>query len=54
MNGFKLVIGKLPFLDLNSRINSRTMMLVELGRAQFQWYHHHRVTKLDTIWLSTI
>ena len=42
MNGFKLVIGKLPFLDLNSRKNSRTMILVEFGQAELRWYH--RVT----------
>jgi len=47
MSGCKLVIGKLPFLDLNSGRNSRTMVLVELGRAEFHWYH--RVTSQDMI-----
>lgn len=51
MNGFELVIRKLPFLDLNLSKNSQIMILVEPERLEFYWYH--RIT-LDTIELSTV
>lgn len=38
MNGVKLVIRKLPFLDLNSPKNSQIMILVEPERLEFQKY----------------
>ena len=36
MNGFELVIRKLPFLDRNSPKNSQIMILVEPERLEFK------------------
>jgi len=39
MNGFELVIRKLPFFDLNSQRNLRIMILIEPERLELDWYH---------------
>jgi hypothetical protein len=39
MNGFELVIRKFPFLNLNSPLNLRIMILIEPERLELDWYH---------------